>query len=389
MHRAVIASVQRMAKRDLYEVLGVARDASEADIKKAYRRLAMKHHPDRNPDPASEAAFKEAKEAYEVLSDAQKRAVYDQHGHAGLDAAAHGGRGGPGFNPGDAFGDIFGDVFGDIFGGGRRGRSTVFRGADLRYELSLTLEQAVFGDTVNLTLPTLVGCETCSGSGAKPGTRKVTCKTCDGAGQVRMAQGFFSVQQTCPACRGTGQQIEHPCSSCQGRGRVQKNKTLAVKVPAGVDNGDRIRLTGEGEAGQNGGPNGDLYVEIRTQPHDIFERAGADLYCSIPINFAVAALGGTVQVPTLGGEVALKIPPETQSGRVFRLRGKGVRPVRGSGPGDLFCRVEVETPVNLTSEQKKLLEAFNEALVAGGDRHRPRNRSWVDGVRRFFEKMAP
>ncbi|MBL8200597.1 MAG: molecular chaperone DnaJ [Chromatiales bacterium] len=379
-----------MAKRDYYEVLGVSRDASEADIKKAYRRLAMKHHPDRNPDdPKAEAAFKEAKEAYEVLSEKDKRAVYDQHGHAGVEAAAGGGRGGPGFNPGDAFGDIFGDVFGDIFGGGRRGRSTVFRGADLRYELSLTLEQAVFGDTVNLTLPTVVSCETCSGSGAKPGTKPVTCKTCEGAGQVRMSQGFFSIQQACPACRGTGQQIENPCATCQGRGRVQKSKTLAVKVPAGVDNGDRIRLTGEGEAGQNGGPPGDLYVEIRIQPHDIFERDGADLSCGIPVNFAVAALGGSVQVPTLDGEVTLKIPAETQSGRVFRLRGKGVRPVRGSGPGDLFCRVEVETPVNLTAEQKRLLEAFNEALVAGGDRHRPRNRSWLDGVRRFFEKMSP
>jgi molecular chaperone DnaJ len=379
-----------MAKRDYYEVLGVGREAGEAEIKKAYRRLAMKHHPDRNPnDPKAEVAFKEAKEAYEALSDAQKRAVYDRHGHAGLEAAAGSGRGGPGMNPGDAFGDIFGDVFGDIFGGGRRGRSTVFRGADLRYELSLTLEQAVFGDTVNLTLPTLVNCETCKGSGAKPGTKPVTCKTCEGAGQVRMAQGFFSVQQTCPTCRGAGQQIEQPCGSCQGRGRVQKNKTLAVKVPAGVDNGDRIRLTGEGEAGQNGGPPGDLYVEIRTQPHEIFERDGADLSCGIPVNFVLAALGGAVQVPTLDGEVTLKIPAETQSGRVFRLRGKGVRPVRGSGPGDLYCRVEVETPVNLTSEQKRLLEAFNEALLAGGDRHRPRSQSWLDGVRQFFEKMAP
>ena len=379
-----------MAKRDCYEVLGVSRDANEADIKKAYRRLAMKHHPDRNPgDPKAETAFKEAKESYEVLTDQQKRAVYDRHGHAGLEATAGAGRGGAGGNPGDAFGDIFGDVFGDIFGGGRRNRSTVFRGADLRYELSLTLEQAVFGDTINLTLPTLVNCEPCKGSGAKPGTKPVTCRTCEGAGQVRMAQGFFSIQQTCPNCRGTGQQIEQPCGSCQGRGRVQKNKTLAVKVPAGVDNADRIRLTGEGEAGQNGGPPGDLYVEIRTQPHDIFERDGADLSCALPVNFALAALGGAVQVPTLDGEVTLKIPAETQSGRVFRMRGKGVRPVRGSAAGDLYCRVDVETPVNLSAEQKRLLEAFNEALLAGGDRHRPRSRSWVDGVRRFFEKMAP
>jgi molecular chaperone DnaJ len=379
-----------MTKRDYYEVLGLSREAPDVDIKKAYRRLAMKHHPDRNPDdPKAELAFKEAKEAYEVLSDAQKRGVYDRHGHAGLEAAGGGGRGGPGMNPGDAFGDIFGDVFGDIFGGGRRGRSTVFRGADLRYELALTLEQAVFGDTINLTLPTQVNCETCKGSGAKPGTKPVTCKTCEGAGQVRMAQGFFSVQQTCPTCRGAGQQIDQPCGGCQGRGRVQKNKTLAVKVPAGVDTGDRIRLTGEGEPGQNGGPPGDLYVEIRTQPHELFERDGADLSCGIPVNFVLAALGGVVQVPTLDGEVALKIPAETQSGRVFRLRGKGVRPVRGNGPGDLYCRVEVETPVNLTTEQKRLLEAFNEALLAGGDRHRPRSQSWLDGVRQFFEKMTP
>jgi len=379
-----------MTKRDYYEVLGVGKDAAEADIKKAYRRLAMKLHPDRNSgDTKTEAEFKDVKEAYEVLSDPQKRATYDQFGHAGLEAQAGGGRGSHGFNPGDAFGDIFGDVFGDIFGGGgRRGRSTVFRGADLRYELALTLEQAVFGDTVNLELPTLVVCNTCEGSGAKPGTRPVTCRTCEGNGQVRMTRGHFSIQQPCPTCRGSGQQIEEPCSSCQGRGRIQKNKTLAVKVPAGVDNGDRIRLSGEGEAGQNGGPSGDLYVEIHIQPHDIFQRDGADLSCVIPISYATAVLGGTVEVPTLVGEVALKVPPETQSGRAFRLRGKGVRPVRGSGPGDLYCRVEVETPVKLTSAQKKLLESFNEALVAGGDRHRPRSQSWLDGVKRFFAKVG-
>ena len=379
-----------MTKRDYYEVLGVGKDANEADIKKAYRRLAMKLHPDRNAgDTKTESEFKDVKEAYEVLSDQQKRATYDQFGHAGLDAQAGGGRGGPGFNPGDAFGDIFGDVFGDIFGGGgRRGRSTVFRGADLRYELALTLEQAVFGDTVNLQLPTLVTCTTCEGSGAKPGTKPVTCRTCDGNGQVRMTRGHFSIQQPCPTCRGSGQQIEQPCSSCQGRGRMQKNKTLAVKVPPGVDNGDRIRLSGEGEAGQNGGPAGDLYVEIHLQPHEIFQRDGADLSCVIPISYATAVLGGTVEVPTLGGEVALKIPPETQSGRAFRLRGKGVRPVRGSGPGDLYCRVEVETPVKLTSAQKKMLESFNEALIAGGERHRPRSQSWLDGVKRFFAKVG-
>ncbi len=378
-----------MAKRDYYEVLGVSKGASEAEIKKAYRRLAMKHHPDRNPgDASAEASFKEAKEAYEVLSEARTREAYDRFGHAGVDAAAAGGRGGAGFSPGDAFGDIFGDVFGDIFGTSRRGRSTVFRGADLRYELPLDLEQAVFGATVNIDVPTLVTCDTCRGSGAKPGTSPKTCSTCSGAGQVRIAQGFFSIQQTCPNCRGTGQTIETPCTDCGGRGRTQQTKTLAVKIPAGVDDGDRIRLTGEGEAGQNGGPAGDLYVEVRVRRHPIFERNGADLTCVIPISFAAAALGGTIQVPTLQGEVALKVPAETQSGRVFRLRGKGVRPVRGLETGDLYCRVEVETPVNLTAEQKRLLEAFNQALTAGGDRHRPRSSSWLDGVRRFFENIG-
>jgi molecular chaperone DnaJ len=374
-----------MSKRDYYDVLGVKRDASEADIKKSYRRLAMKHHPDRNPDDAeAEVSFKEAKEAYEVLSNAQKRAAYDQFGHAGLEQGA-----GPGgLNPGDAFGDMFGDVFGDIFGGGRRGQSQVYRGADLRYELVMDLQQAVFGDTINVDLPTLQACETCDGSGAKPGTAPVTCATCSGHGQVRRQQGFFSVQQTCPSCRGTGKKIEQPCSDCHGRGRIQRNKTLAVKVPPGVDNGDRIRLGGEGEAGQNGGPPGDLYVDIRVTGHPIFERDGADLSCTVPIAFVTAALGGTVTVPTLDGEVNLKVPAETQSGKVFRVRGKGVKPVRSHSTGDLYCRVEIETPVKLTAEQKKLLNEFNDAIVAGDDRHRPRMTSWRDGVKRFFATIT-
>ena len=377
-----------MAQRDYYEVLGIQRDASDSDVKKSYRRLAMKYHPDRNPDNAeAEAKFKEAKEAYEILSDSQKRSAYDQFGHAGVDASA--GMGGGGFGAGDAFGDIFGDVFGDIFGGaGRRGRSNVYRGADLRYELNLELDQAVFGETLNISLPTLTTCGTCTGSGAKPGSTPTSCQTCEGTGQVRMQQGFFSVQQTCPNCRGRGTIIEDPCGDCQGRGRQQKTKTLAVKVPPGVDTGDRIRLSGEGEAGQNGGPPGDLYVDINVQPHPIFERAGADLSCSVPVSFATAVLGGTVNVPTLDGEVTLKIPAETQSGKVFRLRGKGVKPVRSAGTGDLFCHVEVETPVKLTAEQKKLLGAFDDALKAGGDRHRPRSSSWRDGVRRFFENIG-
>ncbi len=376
-----------MSKRDYYEVLGVERDATAADIKKSYRRLAMKHHPDRNPDDtASESDFKEAKEAYEVLSNDQKRATYDRFGHAGLEQQA-GGPGG-GFNTGDAFGDIFGDVFGDIFGGGRRGQSNVYRGADLRYELVLDLRQAVFGDTVNVELPTLQSCETCDGSGAQPGTSPVTCDTCGGHGQVRRQQGFFSVQQTCPSCRGTGRRIESPCADCGGRGRSPRTKTLAVKVPPGVDIGDRIRLGGEGEAGQNGGPPGDLYVDIRVTPHPIFEREGADLSCIVPIAFVHAALGGNVKVPTLDGEVSLKIPAETQSGKVFRIRGKGVKPVRAHATGDLYCRVEVETPVKLTSDQKNLLNRFNDAIVAGGDRHRPRVTSWKDGVKRFFENIG-
>jgi molecular chaperone DnaJ len=377
-----------MSKRDYYDVLGVARDASAADIKKAYRRLAMKHHPDRNPDDKeAEAKFKEAKEAYEILTDERKRAAYDQYGHAGVDAAAAGPRPG-GMGPGDAFSDIFGDVFGDIFGGGRRSRSGVFRGADLRYELALDLEQAVFGATVNITIPTLVGCEPCKGTGARPGTGTTQCRRCSGAGQVRISQGFFSIQQTCPTCHGTGQVIEQPCTACQGRGRVQQSKTLAVKVPAGVDDGDRIRLSGEGEPGQNGGPPGDLYVELRVRPHPIFERQGADLSCVVPVSFVTAALGGTVEVPTLEGEVTLKIPPETQPGKVLRLRGKGVRPVRSNSVGDMYCRIDVEVPVNLTSEQKRLLKSFNDALAEGGDRHRPRSRTWKEGVRRFFEKLG-
>lgn len=376
-----------MSKRDYYEVLGVARGASADELKKAYRRLAMKFHPDRNPeDKEAESRFKEAKEAYEVLTDERKRAAYDQFGHAGVEPGP-GPRPG-GFGPGDAFGDIFGDVFGDIFGVGRRSRGGVFRGADLRYELALDLEQAVFGAAVNITIPTLVGCEPCKGSGATPGTSTTQCRRCGGSGQVRVSQGFFSIQQSCPTCHGAGQVIEQPCTTCQGRGRLQQTKTLAVKVPAGVDEGDRIRLSGEGEVGQNGGPPGDLYVELRVRPHAIFERQGADLSCVVPVAYATAALGGAIEVPTLEGEVTLKIPPETQPGKVFRLRGKGVRPVRSASVGDLYCRVDVEVPVNLTSEQKKLLKAFNDAIADGGDRHRPRSRSWKDGVRRFFEQLS-
>jgi molecular chaperone DnaJ len=378
-----------MSKRDYYQVLDVPRTASEADIKKAYRRLAMKFHPDRNPDDHEATdKFKEVKEAYEVLTDAQKRAAYDQFGHAGIEGMRGGGAGGAGFDPRDAFGDIFGDVFGDIFGAGRRGRSQVYRGADLRYELELSLEKAVFGDTVNIDFATLAECGECTGSGSAKGAKPATCETCRGAGQVRMQQGFFTVQQTCPRCNGRGQVITDPCGSCRGQGRVRKQKTLAVKVPAGVDTGDRIRLSAEGEAGRNGGPPGDLYVEIRVADHPIFERDGSHLSCEVPVSFATATLGGSVEVPTLGGNATIKVPPETQSGRVFRLREKGIRPVRGGSTGDLFCRVVVETPVSLNREQKDLLRKFEESLQKDSRKHHPREESWLDGVKRFFSSLG-
>ena len=375
-----------MAKRDYYEVLGVSKSASADEIKKAYRRLAMKHHPDRNKDDdGSEARFKEAKEAYEVLKDVEKRSTYDRFGHEGLQGAA-GGAGGFGA---EGFGDIFGDVFGDIFGGGRRGGGPqVFRGADLGYELKLELEKAVAGDNVTIDVPTQVSCETCSGSGAKKGSEPVQCSTCGGVGQVRMQQGFFSIQQTCPACKGAGTTIADPCVDCHGRGRVRKTRTLAVKVPAGVDDGDRIRLSGEGEAGRNGGPPGDLYVEIRVNPHKLFERDGANLSCEVPVSIAAATLGGEVELPTLDGNVALKIPSGTQSGKVFRLRGKGVRTVRDPRVGDLFAQVAVETPVNLTAEQRDLLEQFDASLRSGGEKHSPRAGGWLDTVKRFFERIG-
>jgi molecular chaperone DnaJ len=377
-----------MAKRDYYQVLDVPRTASEADIKKAYRRLAMKFHPDRNPgDHTAEEKFKEAKEAYEILCDAQKRAAYDQFCHAGVDGM-RGTGGGPGFDPRDAFGDIFGDVFGDIFGVGRRGRSQVFRGADLRYELELDLEQAVFGDTVNIDFTALAECGDCGGSGSSKGSKPVACETCRGAGQVRMQQGFFTVQQTCPRCHGRGQVVSDPCGSCRGQGRIRRQKTLSVKVPAGVDTGDRIRLSGEGEVGRNGGPSGDLYVEVRVREHSIFERDGSHLSCEVPVSFATAALGGTIEVPTLDGNATIKIPAETQSGRVFRLREKGIKPVRGGPTGDLFCRIVVETPVHLTREQKDLLKKFESSLQTDAKRHHPREESWLDGVKRFFASLG-
>ncbi len=379
-----------MAKRDYYEVLGVDRSASDKDIKKAYRRMAMKHHPDRNPgDKEAEESFKEINEAFEVLSDGQKKAAYDQYGHAGVDPSM-GGMGGAGGFAGGNFGDIFGDVFGDIFGaGGGRSRSSVQRGADLRYQLELKLEEAVRGVTKKIRIPTLVSCTECDGSGAKKGTQPVGCTTCGGIGQVRMQQGFFSVQQTCPDCRGTGKMIKDPCHACHGEGRVQEYKTLSVKIPPGVDTGDRIRLAGEGEAGSNGGPAGDLYVQVSVADHPIFQRDGKHLYCEVPITFVDAALGGELEVPTLEGRVKLKIPEETQTGKLFRLRGKGVVPVRGGSAGDLMCRVVVETPVKLTERQKELLKELDETFKKEGAGHQsPKKQSFFDGVKKFFDDMT-
>ncbi len=375
-----------MAKRDYYEILGVERSADEREIKKAYKRLAMKFQPDRNPDnPESEEKFKEAKEAYEILSDAQKRAAYDKFGHAGVDPN----QAGPGgFGGGADFGDVFGDIFGDIFGGGRRSQRAA-RGSDLRYNMELTLEEAVRGVSKEIKVPTLVECDECHGSGARTGTSAQTCPTCHGSGQVQMRQGFFAVTQACPHCHGKGKIITDPCRKCHGDGRVQKTKTLSVKIPAGVDTGDRIRLAGEGEAGEFGAPAGDLYVQVHVKEHPIFVRDGNNLYCEIPISFTTAALGGEVAVPTLDGRVMLKIPVETQTGRMFRLRGKGVRSLRSGAEGDLLCKAVVETPVKLSDEQKELLKQLEDSLNGSGVKtHKPKADGFFEGVKRFFDDLT-
>jgi len=374
-----------MAKRDFYEILGVAKTASEDEIKKSYRKLAMKYHPDRNPDnKEAEEKFKEVKEAYEMLTNPEKREAYDRYGHAGVDpnSGMGGGCGGAG-----GFGDAFGDIFGDIFGGGR-GRSSgpqVYRGADLRYNLEITLEQAASGFDTTIRVPSWDKCDTCHGSGAKPGTQPVTCTTCAGHGQVRMQQGFFSIQQTCPKCHGSGKIIPEPCAACGGAGRIKRNKTLEVKIPAGIDNGMRIRSSGNGEPGTNGGPPGDLYVEIHIKPHEVFQREGDDLHCEMPISFTKAALGGEIEVPTLGGKVSFTIPEGTQTGKTFRLKGKGVKGVRSGYAGDLFCHVVVETPVKLTDKQKDLLKEFDRLTKEGGSKHSPQSKGWMDKVKDFFE----
>jgi molecular chaperone DnaJ len=385
-----------MAKRDYYDVLGVPKNATDDDIKKAYRKLAMKFHPDRNQgDDAKKAEekFKEAKEAYEMLSEPPKRAAYDQYGHAGVDpnAAGMGGgfRGGQeGFG---GFAEAFGDIFGDIFnGGGRRGGGggggpQVYRGSDLSYAMEITLDEAANGKDAQIRIPTWDTCETCHGSGAKPGTSAKTCTSCNGAGTVHMRQGFFSIQQTCPHCHGSGKVIPEPCTTCNGAGKIKRQKTLEVKIPAGINEGMRIRSAGNGEPGTNGGPAGDLYIEIRIKEHDIFERDGDDLHCTVPVSLTTVALGGSIEVPTLGGKAEIELPEGTQHGKTFRLRGKGIKGLRSSYPGDLYCHISVETPVKLTEHQRKLLKELDESLKKGGDKHSPNAKSWTDRVKDLFK----
>ncbi len=378
-----------MSKRDYYEVLGVAKDAGEREIKKAYKRFAMKYHPDRTQgDKGKEEQFKEIKEAYEILTNAQKRAAYDQYGHAGVDPNRGGGGGNADF--GDIFGDVFGDIFGGGQGGGGRRQSRAQRGADLRYNYEMNLEDAVKGKNVEINVPTWVSCDPCKGSGAKKGSQPKVCPGCQGSGQVHLRQGFFAVQQTCPTCQGRGQIIADPCKKCHGQGRVEKTKTLSVKIPAGVDSGDRIRLSGEGEAGQFGAGSGDLYVQIHVRDHNIFTRDGNNLYCEVPIGFTQAALGGDIEVPTLDGKARLKVPSETQSGKMFRMRGKGVKSVRSGSVGDLICKVIIETPVNLTESQKSILRQLEEAMGTGDEvaRYRPKEKGFFDGVKKFFDDLT-
>ncbi len=378
-----------MAEKDYYEALGLTRQASNQDIRNAYRRLAMKYHPDRNAqDKAAEKKFKEVKQAYEVLSDEQKRAAYDRFGHEQFSA----GMGGADMGAGAAhFQDIFGDLFEDFFGGGgaasgRGARRRAAHGRDIEYPIELTLEEAAFGAEKTIEVTSMQSCGRCGGTGAEPGSGKKTCPACHGAGQVRIQQGFFSVQQTCPQCHGTGEVIEKPCGDCRGTGRARETKTLSVKIPAGIDERKHISLRGEGEAGSGGGAPGDLYIRVRIKPHKIFNRQKNNLLVEVPVSFATATLGGKVDVPSLSGGIRLTIPPGTQSGKQFRMRGKGIRSLDGY-PGDLICRVAVETPVNLTAKQKDLLKEFDTTLVHGKHAHTPHTESWTDNIRRFIKNM--
>ena len=371
-----------MSKRDYYEVLGISQTASEQEIKSAYRRLAVQYHPDKNPgDASAEDKFKEAAEAYSVLSDTEQRRRYDRFGHAGVSSSAgSAGWGAPGFGGiEDILGDLFG--FGDVFGsrgGGRRG-STAQRGADLRYDLEISLEDAAAGMTAQLRIPRLESCEKCKGSGAAAGTQPENCQTCNGAGQVRYQQGFFSVARTCSTCRGTGRVVKTPCDACKGAGRVEREKTMEVKIPAGVETGSRLRIAGEGEAGTQGGPSGDLYVVIHVNEHEHFERQGSNLYSSVPITFAQAALGSEISVQTLGGQQQVKIPAGTQTGTVFRLKGHGVPVLGGRGRGDHFVSVTVVTPTTLTREQRRILEQLSEVETKDLE-----DKGLIDKVRNIF-----
>jgi len=379
-----------MSKEDYYSILNVSKNASKDDIKRSYRELAMKYHPDRNSNDANaEEKFKKVSEAYQILSDPQKRQLYDLHGHAGVDPSA---ASNAYSNASMNFSDIFGDVFGDIFGrsgSGSGGGVRVQRGDDLLYNLDLQLEDAVKSTTVKIKVKTLITCKSCTGSGAKNNEKPTTCTVCGGHGQVRTQQGFFSIQQACYECKGNGSIIRNKCRNCYGDGRVEAEKHLSAKIPAGVDNGDRIRLAGEGVAGPNRGKNGDLYIQINVLKHDIFTRKDTNLYCEVPISFVTATLGGDIEIPTLDGRIKLKVPGETQTGRLFRLRSKGIRSLKSSGPGDLLCRVIVETPVNLNKKQKSLLIDLDSSMEKHNNRHNPQASSWLKLVKNFFEKIKP
>ena len=373
-----------MAKRDYYEVLGVDRNSSADEMKSAYRKLAMKYHPDRNPDdPSAEQKFKEANEAYDVLKDDQKRAAYDQFGHAAFDGT--GGPGAGGFEFSSSFADVFDDLFGDFMGGGRRRESGRNRGNDLRYNMEISLEEAFEGKKAEIRVPSAVNCETCDGSGSAAGSQPVSCPTCHGRGRVRAQQGFFTVERTCPSCHGQGKIIKDPCKSCGGSGRVQKERTLSVNIPQGVEEGTRIRLAGEGEAGVRGGPPGDLYIFLSIAAHDLFQRDGKDLFCRVPISITQAALGGQVEVPTLTGSRArVSIPEGTQSGKQFRLKGKGMPGLRGQGKGDLYIQALIETPVKLTRKQKDLLRQFD---AESSDKNTPESSGFLSRVKGFFDEL--
>jgi len=379
-----------MSKRDFYELLGVDRSASADELKKAYRKLAMKYHPDKNPgDEAAEQKFKEVSEAYDVLKDDQQRAAYDQYGHAAFEGGTGGGHPGGGMGGGmGGMSDIFDDLFGEFMGGrrGQRSDGGRARGQDLRYNMQITLEEAYEGKKAQIHVPSSVTCDTCSGSGASPGSQPVNCTTCGGNGRVRAAQGFFSIERTCPTCHGRGQVIENPCSDCHGQGRVQKERTLAVTIPPGVEEGTRIRLAGEGEAGMRGGPAGDLYIFLSIEPHKLFERDGTELFCDVPISLTTAALGGEMEVPTVGGgKVKVKVPEGTQTGKQFRVRGKGMPGLHARRHGDLYIQIHVETPVGLTKAQKDLLKQFDDA---SSDKTNPESAGFFDKVKEFFNDTS-